>query len=84
MVGAGIGVTLIPDMAVEVETRSANVAVGRFAAPKPTRTIGMIWRTSSALTDQLEGVAGLVRDAAAGLVSPQRPVSTTLPEGHLP
>jgi LysR family hydrogen peroxide-inducible transcriptional activator len=65
MVGAGIGVTLIPDMAVEVETRSANVAVGRFPAPKPTRTIGMIWRKSSALTTQLAGVADLVREAAA-------------------
>lgn len=71
MVGAGIGVTLIPEMAVEVETRSANVAVGRFAAPKPTRTIGMIWRKSSPLTAQLERVADLVREAAAGLVPPQ-------------
>ncbi len=30
MVGAGIGVTLIPDMAVTIETRSASVSAGRF------------------------------------------------------
>src|SRR6202034_2898358 len=38
MVGAGIGVTLIPEMAVEVETRSASVSVVRFKNPQPSRT----------------------------------------------
>lgn len=68
MVGAGIGVTLIPDMAVRVETRSAAVSVARFAGVKPRRTIGMVWRRSSPLARQLEGVAALVRDSAAALV----------------
>ena len=44
MVSAGIGVTLIPEMAVAVETRSASVSVARFKNPQPSRTIGMIWR----------------------------------------
>ena len=35
MVGAGIGVTLIPEMAVAVETRSASVSVARFRNPQP-------------------------------------------------
>ena len=35
MVGAGIGATLIPEMAVPVETRSAAAAVTRFRAPQP-------------------------------------------------
>ena len=34
MVGAGIGVTLIPEMAVTVETRSAPVTVSRFKHPQ--------------------------------------------------
>ncbi len=38
MVGAGIGVTLIPEMAVPVETRSAAVAVARLPDPRPRRT----------------------------------------------
>jgi LysR family hydrogen peroxide-inducible transcriptional activator len=33
MVSAGIGVTLIPEMAVSVETRSASVSVTRFRDP---------------------------------------------------
>ncbi|WP_209425063.1 LysR substrate-binding domain-containing protein [Pararhodobacter sp. SW119] len=65
MVGAGIGVTLIPEMAVAVETRSAPVSVVRFADPAPQRTIGMIWRNTSPLARQLAEVADVVRAAAA-------------------
>src|ERR1700733_10956481 len=53
MVSAGIGVTLIPEMAVAVETRSAWVSVARFKNPQPSRTIGMIWRKTSPLARQL-------------------------------
>lgn len=63
MVGAGIGVTLIPDMAVRVETRSANVAVARFPDPQPQRTLGMIWRRASPLAPQLRQIAEVVRAA---------------------
>ncbi len=47
MAGAGLGVTLIPQMAVAVEARSAPVDVTRFGDPRPSRTIGMIWRRGS-------------------------------------
>ncbi|MCO4847358.1 MAG: hydrogen peroxide-inducible genes activator [Yoonia sp.] len=57
MVGAGMGITLLPDMAVKVETRSANVAVARFADHTPTRDIGMVWRKSNPLGLQLRKVA---------------------------
>ncbi len=67
MVGAGIGVTLIPEMAVDVETRSAAVTVSRFRAPEPKRTIGMVWRKSSPLAPHLQGVAEVVRSAALDL-----------------
>jgi LysR family hydrogen peroxide-inducible transcriptional activator len=65
MVGAGIGVTLIPEMAVAVETRSANVAIARFADPRPQRTIGMVWRKTNPLAPQLAKVAEIVRNAGA-------------------
>ncbi len=64
MVGAGLGVTLLPDMAVGVETRSADVTVARFPAPQPARKIGMIWRKTSPLADQLRIIAQVVKDAA--------------------
>ena len=64
MVGAGLGVTLIPQMAVPVETRSAPVAVARFAPPAPQRRIGMVWRRTSPLTAQLGEIAEVVRQSA--------------------
>lgn len=70
MVGAGIGVTLIPQMAVGIETRSAPVSVVRLSQYRPSRTIGMVWRRTNPLADQLTHVAGLVRDAGLGAIDP--------------
>jgi LysR family hydrogen peroxide-inducible transcriptional activator len=60
MVSAGIGVTLIPEMAVTVETRSAAVSVARFKNPQPSRTIGMVWRKTSPLARQLMQISEVV------------------------
>lgn len=67
MVGAGIGVTLIPEIAMSVETRSAAVSIARFQEPQPSRTIGMIWRKTSPIARQLTEVADVVRQAAGEL-----------------
>lgn len=66
MVSAGIGVTLIPEMAVAIETRSAAVSIARFKPPRPARTIGMIWRRSSPLAGQLGRIAEVVKRSAEG------------------
>jgi LysR family transcriptional regulator, hydrogen peroxide-inducible genes activator len=63
MVGAGIGVTLIPEMAVPIETRSAAVSIARLPRPRPARTIGMVWRKTNPLADQLVHIAAIVRRA---------------------
>jgi LysR family hydrogen peroxide-inducible transcriptional activator len=67
MVGAGLGVTLIPEMAMPVETRRAPVSVARFREPQPSRTIGMIWRKRSPLGRQLRELSEVVRRSAAAL-----------------
>ncbi len=64
MVGAGIGVTLIPEMAVPVETRSAPVSVAAFPDPQPRRTLGLVWRRTSPLAPQLRQIAEVVREVA--------------------
>lgn len=66
MVGADIGVTLIPEMAVPVETRSAPVSVARLPRPRPSRTVGMIWRQTNPFADRLMAIAELFRDAGSG------------------
>jgi LysR family hydrogen peroxide-inducible transcriptional activator len=63
MVGAGLGVTLIPEIAVDVETRRVAVDVVRLAAPEPTRTVGLIWRKGSPLAKFLKEVGEGVRRA---------------------
>jgi LysR family hydrogen peroxide-inducible transcriptional activator len=72
MVGAGIGVTLIPEMAVTVETRSAPVSVARLKDPQPSRTIGMVWRKTSPLARQLPQIAAVVTLAAETLQRQRR------------
>jgi LysR family transcriptional regulator, hydrogen peroxide-inducible genes activator len=67
MVSAGIGVTLIPEMAVPVETRSASVSVARFSSPQPSRTVGMVWRKASPLAEQLLQISEVVRQSADAL-----------------
>ena len=67
LVSGGIGVTLIPEMAVALETRSGAVSVARFKDPQPFRTIGMVWRKTSPLADQLLHIAELVRQSAQSL-----------------
>jgi LysR family hydrogen peroxide-inducible transcriptional activator len=72
MVGAGIGVTLIPEIAVAVETRSAPVSVARFKNPQPSRTIGMVWRKTSPLARQLLQISEVVSFSADALREPKR------------
>ena len=64
MVGAGMGITLIPEMALALETRAARVAVARFASPGPSRRIGMIWRKTNPLAEHLMQVGAIVRKIA--------------------
>lgn len=67
MVGAGIGITLIPEIAVDVETANCDVSVAHLENPRPNRTIGMIWRKTSPMTGQLQELAELVADVHAAI-----------------
>ena len=57
MVGSGIGVTLIPEMAANIEAASADVSVARLPAPQPRRQIGLVWRKESPLSDDYAKVS---------------------------
>lgn len=53
MVAAGLGITLLPSLAIEVEVRAGlGMAVVPFRAPAPGRTIGLAWRKSSPRGDE--------------------------------
>jgi LysR family transcriptional regulator, hydrogen peroxide-inducible genes activator len=61
MVGAGIGMTLIPEMAAGIETRTAPVVLHRLPKPRPGRTIGLVWRRSNPLSDRYAALAEALR-----------------------
>lgn len=55
MVGGGLGLTLIPELAVDVETRrEPNIVVLPFADARPTREITLVWRADSARSRDLQ------------------------------
>lgn len=60
MVGAGIGVTLVPEMALALEIPRANVAVARLPAPAPGRRIGMVWRQSNPRAPAFAEIATMI------------------------
>lgn len=47
MVRSGLGLTLLPEICLDVEARSGALNVVRFAAPEPSRTLGLAWRRTS-------------------------------------
>lgn len=57
MVAAGVGVTLLPTLAVPSEVRIHNLRVRRFADTEAVRTIGLVWRKNSSLTPALRQLA---------------------------
>ncbi|HEY0720234.1 MAG TPA: DNA-binding transcriptional regulator OxyR [Gammaproteobacteria bacterium] len=66
MVGEGIGITLIPELAVP-QQRSASDPIRYlpFADPPPSRRIGLLWRRGSYRESAFRAIAATVRDAVA-------------------
>lgn len=73
MVNAGLGVTLIPEMAVPLEVQEDGLFVSRFTRNKPKRTIGMVWRKTSPLSQQFMELGAIIRQTGkASIELPQR------------
>jgi LysR family hydrogen peroxide-inducible transcriptional activator len=64
MVGHGLGVTLIPEMAVEPSRAVEGLKVVAFAEPMPARTIALAWRRGGQREAECRDLAELVRDVA--------------------
>lgn len=72
MVAAGVGVTLLPELAVRPPVPpSPDVHLLRFREPVPRRHIGMFWRRTSVYGDLLPKVADVIRNLPDGLVTPE-------------
>jgi LysR family hydrogen peroxide-inducible transcriptional activator len=69
MVAAGVGVTLLPELAVQPPVPpSEDVVLLRFDEPVPRRQVAMCWRRTNVHAELLPKLAAVVRDQAAPLV----------------
>jgi LysR family hydrogen peroxide-inducible transcriptional activator len=69
MVSAGIGVTLLPSIAVDVENRRGQLAIRPLAGKPQGRTIVLAWRKESALSAPLRELARVMARASEKLVA---------------
>jgi LysR family transcriptional regulator, hydrogen peroxide-inducible genes activator len=68
MVSHGMGLTLIPEIAVRTEASRNNVRIVSFADPEPAREIGLIWRKQSKRRDDFEALAAAIVDCSRRLM----------------
>lgn len=59
-VTGGLGVTLIPQSAVPVEAARSRLGLAQFAAPRPGRRIGLVFRSSSGRDESYRRLAGMI------------------------
>lgn len=65
-VTGGLGVTLIPQSAVPVEASRSRLGLAQFAAPRPGRRIGLVYRSSSGRDESYRRLAGLIGQLISG------------------
>ena len=80
MVGHGLGVTLIPEMAAEPSRAVEGLKVVPFAEPAPARTIALAWRRGGQREAECRDLAEVVRDVAG--TSPPRSRQPSPPVRH--
>lgn len=59
-VAGGLGVTLIPQTAVAVEAERSRLGLAYFAAPRPGRRIGLVFRSASGRAEPYQRLAEIV------------------------
>jgi LysR family transcriptional regulator, hydrogen peroxide-inducible genes activator len=73
MVANGFGVTLLPRMSLEMEAQRGDVRLLEFAAPKPSRKIGLAWRKSSPRRRDFAALGAIIRRLAPELGATGKP-----------
>ncbi|MCB9638152.1 MAG: LysR family transcriptional regulator [Myxococcales bacterium] len=62
MVGCGLGVTLLPHLALRAEKKShASLCFRSFQEPRPGRTLGLVWRPTYPQGDAMRSLAKYFR-----------------------
>lgn len=64
MVSNGLGLTLLPELSLELEAKRADIRLMRFANPEPQRIVGLAWRETSPRKPEFAALGDLVLQAA--------------------
>ncbi len=68
MVAAGLGITLLPELATRGPFGTGHgLTIKSFAKPVPTRTVGAVWRKSSTRAAAIDALCENIRTAMADL-----------------
>jgi LysR family hydrogen peroxide-inducible transcriptional activator len=60
MVANGMGLTLLPEISVDLEGKRADIHLMRFAEPQPSRMLGLAWRSTSSRKRDFVELGGLI------------------------
>ncbi len=64
MVANGLGMTLLPELSLDLEMKHGDIRLMRFTDPEPHRIIGLAWRARSPRKDDFIALGKLICTAA--------------------
>jgi LysR family hydrogen peroxide-inducible transcriptional activator len=68
MVANGLGMTLLPELAVDLECRRGNIRLMRFSDPEPRRVVGLAFRKTSPRKRDFAALGKLIAQAASAQI----------------
>ncbi|MEM9493238.1 MAG: LysR substrate-binding domain-containing protein, partial [Myxococcota bacterium] len=78
LVANGLGVTLLPEMALPAEISTGqNISLRRFTEPQPSRKIGLLWRNSSPREKEFRLLGELVTETVGQRCTTTTPATGT-------
>ena len=78
MVSNGLGLTLLPELSLELEAKRSDIRLMRFTDPEPQRIIGLAWRETSPRKRDFAAMGDLIAKAAGRKRRPSTPPGSAL------
>jgi LysR family transcriptional regulator, hydrogen peroxide-inducible genes activator len=73
MVSNDLGLTLLPELSLELEAKRADIRLMRFTDPEPLRIVGLAWRETSPRKRAFAALGDLIVAAAGRKRQPRTP-----------
>ena len=76
MVANGYGATLLPEISLPREVRAGDaIAVMRFREPRPSRSIGLVWRRTTQREADFRSVGEIIAECGRRLIADGAPIA---------